>query len=87
MKELRELEDIERQLRQLNVDALSFDHECAEQVKATLVRIAEAAASLCYAIKLKPSRQSGRSQRMQYDADAAMRQTLPRRNATIIKKT
>jgi len=51
------LEQIERQLSEMDAEAMSFDHEEAEQCKAALVRIVDQAVTVCQRlVAAKPPR-------------------------------
>ncbi len=83
----KKLEQIERQLSELDVEAMSFDHEDAEQCKLALTRIVETAAKLCRAVEAKASRDGQEPKGWQFDHDAAIRQAkrdMPR-GPTILK--
>lgn len=82
------LEQIEKQLAAMDPEAMSFDHEEAEQCKAALVRIAEKAATLCHKITARPERGSKSPRFTASDQAARMaaheaRVSRPRRVITV----
>ncbi len=85
----KKLERIERQLSELDAEAMSFDHEDAEQCKLALTRIVEKAAHLCSAVTAKASRDGQEPKGWQFDHDAAIRQAkrnMPRGPSIIESK-
>lgn len=80
------LEQIEQQLADLDPEALSFDHEDAENCRLALARIVNKAAALCQAISADPPREEQKATGWRYDADAMIRQapaSLPRRQIVV----
>lgn len=75
------LEQIERQLSELDAEAMSFDHEEAEECKDTLVRIVDQAARISRRIETRsmqevkqpPHRLTGQDRSIQQARDAMSR--------------
>ena len=68
------LEQIEKQMIELDAEAMSFDHEEAEHCKAALVRIAMRAATLCQEVSASPIRSVKGAARWQVNHDRMARE-------------
>ena len=68
------LEQIERELADLDVKAMAFDHKEAQQCKLALLRIAEKAADLCGCIMIEVARDDQEPKGWRIDVDAMARE-------------